>query len=132
MGAMRAMVRGDPGPWTSPTYRVGEQCGAARHGCGKRLKSRKRGEFPEELSKLSEGKCSRGPCVPLVRKGRSGLLDFSNLQSGGAVGSRPSPDSASGRNSENTVNFTRLSQTFRGEEQFRGPRPRSEKEIRSP
>jgi hypothetical protein len=81
--------KGDQKPWTSPTYRAGEQCGAARHWTPGEREMPKIGGISTTFFKLSEGKCSFGGAGPPGPKRKSEALDFSNLQSEGAVWSRP-------------------------------------------
>jgi hypothetical protein len=81
--------KGDPMPWTSRTYRAGEQCGAARHWTPGEREMPKIEGISIRLSKLSEGMCEGGTGVTIGPEKEIRSLDFSNLQSGRAVWSRP-------------------------------------------
>jgi hypothetical protein len=86
---------------------------------------------PRRLFKLSEGKCCiGGPACPWPKR-ESGPLNLSNLQSGRAVWSRPSPDAASGRYPKKGEFPMKNFQTYRGEVQFGGLRqgPKRESEV---
>jgi hypothetical protein len=123
--------KGDPGSWTSPTYRAGEQCGGARNRMRQAAEIPKirlitRGEFTAFRGKVLFG----GPPTPKVPKRRSGAWTSPTYRAGEQCGAARYRIPESGRNRKRRNSNGDFSQIQRESAVSGAPRPRSLKEIR--